>query len=62
MYLDEDVHSLAKRARATARRFDAMNGDYTRLREGVFDGNDVASELDGKISAWKSGNQELALA
>ena len=62
MYLDEDVHSLAERARATARRFDAMNGNYTRLREGVFDGSDVASELDGKVSAWKSANGEPALA
>jgi hypothetical protein len=61
MYLDEDVHSLAARARATARRFDAMNGDYTQLREGVFDGNDVASELNGKVSAWKSVNPEFAL-
>jgi len=62
MYLDEDVHSLAERARATARRFDAMNGDYTRLREGMFNGNDVASELDDKVSAWKSANRELAFA
>ena len=62
MYLDEDVHSLAERARATARRFDAMNGDYTRLRDGVFDCADVASELDGKVSAWKSSNRESVLA
>ena len=62
MYLDEDVHSLAERARAAARRFDAMNGDYTRLREGVFDGTDVANELDGKVSAWKSANHELAMS
>ena len=61
MYLDEDVHSLAERARATAKRFDAMNGDYTQLRDGVFDGTDVASELDKKISAWKSANSEPAL-
>ena len=62
MYLDEDVHSLAERARAAARRFDAMNGDYTRLREGVFDSSDIASELEGKVSAWKSANREPALA
>ena len=61
MYLDEDVHTLAERARAAARRFDAMDGDYTRLREGVFDGKDVASELDGRISAWKSANRKPAL-
>ena len=62
MYLDEDVHSLAERARDAARRFDAMNGDYTQLRDGQFDGGDVASELDGKVSALKSASREQALA
>ena len=62
MYLDDDIEAVAARAKAAANEFDAMNGDYTRLREGVFDSDDVASELEKKISAWKSANCEPALA
>ena len=61
MYLDDDIEAVAERAKAAAKEFDAMNGDYTRLQDGVFD-DDVASELDGKISAWKSASREPALA
>ena len=61
MYLDDDIEAVAARAKAAAKEFDAMNGDYTRLQDGVFD-DDVAREIDGKISAWKSAIREPVLA
>ena len=61
MYLDDDIEAVAARAKVAAKEFDAMNGDYTRLQEGVFD-DDVAREIDGKISAWKSASREPVLA
>jgi len=62
MYLDDDIEAVAARAKAAAKEFDAMNGDYTRLRDDVFDSDDVASEPDGRISAWKSANSEPDMA
>ena len=61
MYLDDDIEAVAARAKAAAKEFDTMNGDYTRLQDGVFD-DDVAREIDGKISAWKSASREPVLA
>ena len=61
MYLDDDIEAVAARAKAAAKEFDAMKGDYTRLQDGVFD-DDVAREIDGKISAWKSASREPVLA
>ena len=58
MYLDEDIHELAERARAAAKRFDAMDGDYTQLRQGMFNDSDMAGELDAKVTAWKAANRE----
>ena len=57
MYLDEDVHSLAERARATAKRFDAMNGDYTQLRDGVLTAMMSQASLTRK---FRHGNQPTA--
>ena len=37
MYLDDDIVAVAMRAKAAAKEFDAMNGDYTRLREGAYE-------------------------
>ena len=53
MYLDDDIEAVAARAKAAAKEFDAMNGDYTGWRETQFDGDEGdIHELAEKIKAY----------
>ena len=63
MYLDDDIEAVAARAKAAAKEFDAMNGDYTEWRENHYAGEgETIRELGEKIKAFAAVKRQKAMS